>query len=245
MIFASAAQTKEISKATKADPTASGRLVDKAKRSSMKGLKDERRKTMAAPRSAQSEAARHDRIHRSRYCRTWIDVDVPGGDDRGGDDPAGDDPASRGGPQPPATPDGDGPLRPHGGGGAAGPPATVIAVISHGAVTNGSDIRSVAHADRQVTARQRSAWWSAIRICVVPGCAESTGLEIVTSRRRRRAKGAAASGRGYAWSAAARRAARSIFRMPSMAFMARWDRPGSGSLSISSIPGGHTCQDRP
>jgi len=74
----SAAQTKEISKAAKADPAASGRLVDKAKRSSMKGLRDECRKTLAAARSAQSEAARHDRIHRSRYCRTWIDDDGAG-----------------------------------------------------------------------------------------------------------------------------------------------------------------------
>ncbi len=45
-------------------------------------------------------------------------------------------------------------------------------------VTNGCDIRSVAHAGRQVTARQRSALVVRDPHCVKPGCAVSTGLEI-------------------------------------------------------------------
>jgi len=45
-------------------------------------------------------------------------------------------------------------------------------------VTNGCDIRSVAHAGRQVTARQRNALLVRDPHCVVPGCAVSTGLEI-------------------------------------------------------------------
>ncbi len=97
----------------------------------------------------------------------------------------------------------------------AGPPSTVIAVVSHDAllrghtedgetcviegvgpvpvatvramtadaflaavVSDGIDIRSVAHLGRQVTARQRTALTVRDPHCVVPGCHVAVGLEI-------------------------------------------------------------------
>jgi len=60
------------------------------------------------------------------------------------------------------------------------------------------------------------------------------------------------SGAWIAWhqsaggpSAALRSAAMSILRIPSIACIARWARPRSGSANSSSIPVGTTCQDRP
>jgi hypothetical protein len=261
----SPAQIKQITAAAKANPGATKRLLDKARRSSLKGLKDECAKTVAETRSAEDEAARHDRIHRSRYCRTWIDDDGAGRLDarltpealaeiqacldpysrrefdlarlagrresrdayvadalvamaRAAADPSRPDDAGR--PGPPTGPGGSGDEGPGGGGNGGGarpvgPPATVIAVVSHSAlvrgrveggetcvidgvgpvpvatvramtadaflaaiVTDGTDIRAVAHGGRQVTARQRTALTVRDPHCVVPGCSVRSGLEI-------------------------------------------------------------------
>ena len=247
----SATQTKAISAAAKANPGATKRLLNKAKSSSVKGLKDECAKTVAETRSGEDETARHDRIHRSRYCRTWIDDDGAGRlDGRFTPEALAEiqaclDPfvrrefdlaraqgrherhecyvadallamaraATR-----PANPPGDDPQRPGSGGpdgGPVGPPSTVIAVVSHAAlvrghveggetcvidgvgpvpvttiramtadaflaaiVTDSCDIRAVAHAGRQVTARQRTALIVRDPHCVVPGCVVRAGLEI-------------------------------------------------------------------
>ena len=62
------------------------------------------------------------------------------------------------------------------------PVATVRAMMSDAflaaVVTDGVDIRSVAHLGRAVTARQRTALLARDPVCVIPGCDVRRGLEI-------------------------------------------------------------------
>jgi len=71
-------QAAEIADATKADPSSAGRLIEQAKKRTLKGLREDCRAVRHQARSRQDEQARLAGIHRTRHFRTWIDRDGAG-----------------------------------------------------------------------------------------------------------------------------------------------------------------------
>ena len=71
----SPAQAKEIARAGRADPSAEGRLVEKAQHQSLSELKEECRKVTAA---ATDEDQRDEKIHAERYLRHYTDSEGAG-----------------------------------------------------------------------------------------------------------------------------------------------------------------------
>jgi hypothetical protein len=74
----SAAQLKEIAAAAAENPASEGVLIDAARQSSLKGLKDECRRVKARAMSEAEARARYERIHRNRSLLMWTDQDGVG-----------------------------------------------------------------------------------------------------------------------------------------------------------------------
>jgi len=69
----STGQAKEITSAASRVPSAEKELLEAAAADSMRQLRDRCRKVKAAAASSESAAAREQRIHRTRFLRTWSD----------------------------------------------------------------------------------------------------------------------------------------------------------------------------
>jgi hypothetical protein len=68
----STAQAVEVARGATAEPHAEGRLLNLAKSSTVRTLRDEASRVIAA---ATDEASRHKRIHKNRCLKTWTDQD--------------------------------------------------------------------------------------------------------------------------------------------------------------------------
>jgi hypothetical protein len=68
----STAQAVEVARAATAEPHAEERLLNLAKSSTVRTLRDEASRVIAA---ATDEVERHKRIHKNRYIKTWTDQD--------------------------------------------------------------------------------------------------------------------------------------------------------------------------
>ena len=68
----STAQAVEVARAATAEPHAEERLLNLAKSSTVRTLRDEASRVIAA---ATDEVERHKRIHKNRYLKTWTDQD--------------------------------------------------------------------------------------------------------------------------------------------------------------------------
>ena len=74
----SQAQAGEIAAAAAADPDSTSRLLDRARRAGLKGLRESCRQVVLAGRSADDDQARAAAQHRGRYLRAWTDPDGAG-----------------------------------------------------------------------------------------------------------------------------------------------------------------------
>ena len=71
----SAAQAEQVAGAATVDPSAERELLEAAKQKNLKGLKRRCEQLKAEKRSKEDEAARYERVRRSRYVRHWTDSD--------------------------------------------------------------------------------------------------------------------------------------------------------------------------